>query len=75
MNNWHLNPGNTVVKPRISIFEHAVAVLCSHASYSILASTRHPNMADFVFLGHKTSTQTMLLSKYTLYHDCLRTCT
>ena len=28
------------MKPRISIFEHAVDVLCSHASDSVLASTQ-----------------------------------
>ena len=28
------------MKPRISIVEHAVAVLCSHAWYSVLASTQ-----------------------------------
>ena len=28
------------MKPRMSIFEHAVAVLCSHARCSVLASTQ-----------------------------------
>ena len=35
-NRRHLNPRNTVVKPRISIFEHAVAVLCFQPRYSVL---------------------------------------
>ena len=52
--------------------EHAVAVLCSHARYSVLASTEDITIwlvLTFWDIEH----QTMLLSKYTLYHDCLRT--
>ena len=71
----HLNPGNTVVKPRISIFEYAVAVLSSHARFSVLACTQDIPIwlvLSFWDVKHQLK-QTLLLSKYTLYNDCLRT--
>ena len=66
---------NTVVKPRISIFEHADVVLCSHARYSVMASTQDILIwliLSFCDVKHQLK-QTLLLSKYTLYNDCLRT--
>ena len=58
---------------------YAVAVLCSRTFFLFfLLSTgkdtrRHPDMADFGFLGRKNElVQISLHSKYTQYPDCLR---